>query len=150
MRSELHRCARFGDLERVKQLVAGGVDVEETERDDNNGMTALSLASLYHHYEIVVYLVEHGADVTHAGGVGKTALHWACGCNNLSSVIHLLEHGATITGTCMEGKTALLHAVYGGHLEVVQYLLSSKGGASISETDDAGNLLSCWQITTQR
>ena len=36
-------------------------------------------------------------------------------------------------------KEALLCAAANGSLEVVQYLLSSKGGASITETDNNGN-----------
>jgi ankyrin repeat protein len=37
-----------------------------------------------------------------------------------------------------KGKTALLHAAEGGNLEVVQYLITSEGGASITEADDVG------------
>jgi ankyrin repeat protein len=136
MTNELHRCAEFGDLQRLKQLVEGGATIEEVDED---GMTALLMASERGHYEIVVYLVEHNANVAHIDEVGTTALHWACMSGKLSSVKCLLEHGARVTERSEDGQTPLLYAALHGSLEVVQYLLSSEGGASISETDDDGN-----------
>ena len=72
MSRELRFCASTGILERVQQLVEGGADIDET---DDEGITALMLASLQGHYEIVVYLVEHGANVAHTDDDGMTALH---------------------------------------------------------------------------
>jgi ankyrin repeat protein len=63
----------------VKVLVEGGADIEEL---DDNGMTALMLASLYVHcgVEIVKYLVEHGANVAHKGqwrhDCTPLGIHW--------------------------------------------------------------------------
>jgi hypothetical protein len=138
MSNELHECAEFGELERVKQLVEGGANIEEL---DDEGMTALLLASETGRSEIVVYLVEHGANVAHTDGYGKTALRLACIDGTLSTVKCLLGHGATTVERSNDGKTALLHAAFRGSLEVVQYLLSVEGGASIteSESDDEGN-----------
>jgi ankyrin repeat protein len=46
-------------------------------------MTALILASVNGELEIVVYLVEHGANVAHTDSEGMTALHGACANGNL-------------------------------------------------------------------
>jgi ankyrin repeat protein len=102
MSNELHECTQSGDLERVQQLVEGGANIEET---DEEGMTALLLASLEDHFEIMVYLVEHGANVAHGDEGGMTALHWACIDGNLSSVRYLLEHGASIAERDHKGRT---------------------------------------------
>jgi ankyrin repeat protein len=83
-----HERAESGDLERVKQLVQGGANIEETNEDD---MTTLLLASQEGHFDIVVYLVEHGANVAHTDSEGTTALHWACANMNLPTVKCLLE-----------------------------------------------------------
>jgi hypothetical protein len=136
MGNELHECAESGDLERVKQLVEGGANIEETNGD---GMTALLLASQEDHFDIVVYLVEHGANIAHTDSEGTTALHCACANGNLPSVTYLLARGASIAERNDEGRTALLYAVEHSHLQVIKYLLSSKGGASITQTDDDGN-----------
>jgi hypothetical protein len=133
---ELPRCANSGNLERVRELVEGGANIEET---NEFGESALMLASLRSHFGIVVYLVEHGANVAHTDSDGTTALHWACVNGNLPTVKGLLEHGATSTDRDSEGMTSLLHAAEYGSLEVVQHLLSSEGGASITETDNEGN-----------
>jgi ankyrin repeat protein len=105
MSNELHRCLRFGILERVKQLVEGGANIEMSDED---GMTALILASLFDNFKIVVYLVEQGANVAHADDEGKTALHWAGLVGNLSSVKILLEHGARIADRDDMDMTAFL------------------------------------------
>jgi hypothetical protein len=141
MNTVLHHCAASGDLEGVKQLVEGGADIEETDED---GMTALLLASENGRFKVVVYLVEHAANVAHTDIIGMTALHCACDvvecdARNLTCVRYLLEHGARITERSNDGKTALLYAAEFGSLEIIQYLLSSEGGASIAETDDEGN-----------
>jgi ankyrin repeat protein len=136
MSSELHQWAITGNLERVKQLVEGGADIEDIAED---GMTVLSCASEYGRFDVVAYLVGRGANVAHTGSGGMTALHFACINRNLLCVIYLLEHGAKITERDNEGKTVLLHAAENGSLEIIQYLLSSEGGASITETDDMGN-----------
>jgi hypothetical protein len=136
MNTVLHHCAASGDLEGVKQLVEGGANIEET---DDDGMTALLLASTNGHFEVVVYLVENGANVAHTDIIGMTALHCACSDGDILCVTYLLKHGARITERSNDGKTVLLYAAEGVNLEIIQYLLSSEGGASITETDDEGN-----------
>jgi hypothetical protein len=135
MSNELHDCTATGKLERVKQLVEGGTNIDGV---DDDGMTALFLASLNGAFEILVYLVEHGAKVDHTDSKRRTALHCASADGKLSLVKYLLEHGARITERDDDGMTALLWAAKRGHLEVMQYLLSSEGGASITETDNEG------------
>jgi hypothetical protein len=136
MSNELCYCSAAGNLERVKQLVEGGANIEEPT---GNGMTALLFASLNGRFEILVYLVEHGANMAHISSIGMTALLYACTHTNLSSVTYLLEHGARITERSEDGKTALLHAAEHTNLEIIEHLLSSEGGVSITETDNGGN-----------
>jgi ankyrin repeat protein len=83
MSSELHHCAASGNLERGKQLVEGGTNMEEL---DGNSMTALSLASRKGRFDIVAYLVECSENVAHTGYKGRTALHCACTNMNLPTV----------------------------------------------------------------
>jgi ankyrin repeat protein len=108
MSNDLHWCTEYGDLEKVKQLVEGGANIEESQF----GKTALIVASLKGYFEIVVYLVEHGANVAHFDKDGKTALHWACDGRprDLSLVIFLLEHGASVADRDSRGMTAFLYA----------------------------------------
>jgi ankyrin repeat protein len=76
MNSELCNCAALVNLESVQHLAEGGANIEET---DFLGMTALSKASFNGHFEIVVYLVDRGANVAHTDREVFTVLHGACG-----------------------------------------------------------------------
>jgi hypothetical protein len=102
-------------------------------------MAVLSVACLNGHFDIMVYLVEHGANVSQTDNEGINALHCASIYGDLSSVKYLLEHGARATERSNGGMTALLFAAEQGSLEMIRYLLSSEGGASITETDKAGD-----------
>jgi ankyrin repeat protein len=133
--NELHGYAKAGNLERVKQMVDGGADIDEPDR---RGKTALLHASYAGELMTVIYLVDHGANIAHADSAGMTALHFASINGRLSTVEYLLKHGARITERSDEGMTALLLATEDDGLEVIQYLLSSEGGGSISETNNEG------------
>jgi hypothetical protein len=139
MSYELRSCAAAGNLERVKELVEGGANIEET---DNVGMTPLLRASLESQFKVVVYLVELGANVKHIARNCLTALLCAAMSTfplNLSTVTYLVEHGARITDRCSKNKSPLLYAALNGSLEMVKYFLSAAVGSSITEIDDAGN-----------
>lgn len=55
----------------VKALLEAGADINHA---DNEGHTALILASEYKRVEVVKILLENGADVNHADNAGRTAL----------------------------------------------------------------------------
>lgn len=63
-------------------------------------MTALLQASCQGYHQIMVYLIEHGADVNVIGDVGfncqLSPLHLACSYGFLDVVKLLIEHGADL------------------------------------------------------
>lgn len=63
---------------------------------DSLGDTALIKACDHCNYEIVVYLVEHGADVSIRGFMNKTALNHANDCFNSQISDYLWERGARL------------------------------------------------------
>lgn len=90
--ARLHDAVLFGDLERVKVLIAEGVslDSEYGMRSD----TPLMIAAACGRLEIVEYLVREGADIDKQGGNGRSALIWATIKDHLDIVKSLLAHGA--------------------------------------------------------
>jgi hypothetical protein len=137
MSNELHHCASIGDMSSVTELVESGANIDETDED---GKTALLLASEEDHGDIVLYLVERGANVAHTDGRGMTALHYSVAeGEDILTMRYLLEVGASVAERSDNGMTVLLHAAAHGNLEAVQYLLSPEGGASMSESDYAGH-----------
>ena len=55
---ELNEACKTGNLERVKELIAGGADVNI---QNNDGYTALIFASAYDYISVVQELILHGA-----------------------------------------------------------------------------------------
>ena len=95
---------------------------------NDNGHTALHLAAMYGHSELVATLLQKKANFrVEDGARGWTALHWAADQGKLSTVRVLLENGADVEkGTSVGGMTPLHLATENGHLEVVEALLESK------------------------
>ena len=66
----LHNACRDGDTERARQEL----NAIPVDKKDENGMTALMVASEKGHVDVVRALVELGADVAQAKPDGMTAL----------------------------------------------------------------------------
>ena len=101
------------DIDRVKELLDSGVDPNIVEE---NGYTALTLASLYGCAEIVRLLLDSKADPNIQDKWGLTALKLAAGLNNLSTVKILLDYDDIDTNIRdNSGMTALMIAEKKGH-----------------------------------
>ena len=64
--------ADHGDLEAVRLLVEAGADVDSRGLNDD---TALIAAARRAHYDVVLYLLEHGADHKLANRSDDTLIH---------------------------------------------------------------------------
>lgn len=122
-----------GELEQVKMLIEKeGVDINAKESEI--GATALLVASVKGHLEIVQYLINKGADINAKGDKVVTALMGASAAGHLAVVKALVEgkkgllsmfsKGADINAKDNDGITALMGASMKGHLEVVKYLIN--------------------------
>ena len=87
-----------------------------------NYETALMKALEYGYFEIVKYLVKHGADVNARDNTNKTALMYASKWGQLEMVKCLVEHGADINTKDIDDKTALKYAFENHFSEIVRYL----------------------------
>jgi hypothetical protein len=74
IRSEFLMAVTEGDIGRVKDLLASGVDADTRDR---NGNTALMLAAGMGDLKMARLLLEHGADAHSRNTRGLTALGWA-------------------------------------------------------------------------
>lgn len=87
MTTALHVACLQGDLSAVKRLI------EEVHIDvnyiDRTGSTALMYAAYSGHFEIVKYLVEHGANLTIKNLKGGTAVRYAAYASNKKIVEYL-------------------------------------------------------------
>jgi cytohesin len=84
----LRKAVRNGDLQKVKQAMANGLDINAT---DGNNNTALDLA--LKNKEIAELLIAEGADVNAKDEDGETPLDWAIEKNHTETADLLRKHG---------------------------------------------------------
>jgi len=111
-----------GDLESLKKLVSGGVDVEIK---DMYGYTPLIGASVDGHFKIMKYLIEEcNANVEAKSNNEYTPLHSASANGHFEIVKYLIEECNTnVEVKNKDGNTPLIYASSYGHLEIVKYLI---------------------------
>ena len=88
----LHRAAERGELELVKKLIAAGVDKNVTAgrwRD-----TPLHRAAIYHHKEVVIFLINSEVDLNIMDAYGSTVLDDAIGWDDKVIIELLRSRGA--------------------------------------------------------
>ena len=125
---ELWRGCENGDLERVRQLIQDGQDVN---RDENRyGWTPLMRAAYSGHDQVVRELIRAGADVNGKDNIKQTALHKASSWGHSSVIKTLAEAGANLNELDWWGVTPLMRAAYYGYANVVVELI--RAGADVS------------------
>ena len=101
----IHEAAVEGNIEAVKQHLAGGLDVNVKE--DRYGRTPLHRAAAFGDKEIVELLIAEGADVNAQNGGGPAPLHYAAGEGRKEIVELLIAKGADVNAAMKNGHTAL-------------------------------------------
>jgi hypothetical protein len=102
----LMRAAEQGDVERVRQLLDQGADINEVSYGLNR-WTALHGAAWKGHPEIARLLIRRGADVNAVTNTGLTALQVAQGNGHQDVVAVILEEtGRAVQQPAQEVKTA--------------------------------------------
>jgi ankyrin repeat protein len=123
--------AERGDLETIRAKLAAGVSVNAQVR---SGSTALTMAAAAGHGEIVVFLLEMGADVNLATNEGMTAIH----CTKAPDTIRaLVRHGADPNCAANYGHRPL-HLAAGRRYDERQVRCLVELGADVNATDDSG------------
>ena len=109
---DLESAAGLGRIDVVKTYFHsnGNLKPPATKRQLQNGFL---WACMYGREDVVIFLLEHGADVHDPADTGATALHWAAGAGHLGLVKRLLQHGALLEVINRWGGTVLEHAGHG-------------------------------------
>ncbi|KAG0766809.1 hypothetical protein G6F57_007806 [Rhizopus arrhizus] len=103
-RTKIFYFTSSGSLEKVKELVERGADVNHK---DHAGWTPLHEAALKGQYKVAKYLIEHGAIVNARGFEDDTPLHDACSYGFFDCVQLLVDSGANVYAMNTEKQTPL-------------------------------------------
>lgn len=118
----LHWSVYEGDLDRTRELIRAGADVNAA---NHYGATAMQLAAQTGDAAMIRLLLKAGADPDSPNPEGETALMAVARTGNVEAARALLEHGATIDAReRWGGQTALMWAAARAHPQMVRFLLS--------------------------
>ena len=84
--------------------------------------------------EVVMLLLENGADATARTSTGSSALHLTAGTGDLGCARKLIEYGADINCRDVAGRTPLYSAASNGQRRMIAFLLNARADASIATT----------------
>ncbi|XP_065350029.1 palmitoyltransferase Hip14 [Cloeon dipterum] len=139
---DIVKATQYGALERVRELIEGGVDVNAA---DGETVTLLHWAAINNRRELIRYLIGVGAIVDAVGGeLQSTPLHWATRQGHLGSVALLMQYGADPTLRDGEGCSCIHLAAQFGFTAVVAYLVAK--GVNVNLQDKAGMTPLMWSV----
>ncbi|WMC11642.1 ankyrin repeat domain-containing protein [Oceanimonas pelagia] len=119
---QLRAAAIKGDAERIVTLLEQGAGLES--RDDD-GRTALMLATRHNRVEAARVLIAAGADVNAKDHIHDSPYLYA-GASGYNDILALtLAHGADLASTNRYGGTALIPAAERGHVDTVNMLIAA-------------------------
>ena len=129
---EFCRACQEGNLSKVKSMVERGHDVNEEDKDYGLYRTPLMFAAGKGRFDVVKYLINHGADVSKTNYREQTALHYAGKYGHLEVVELLLSKGAGIDVEDELCCTSLMVAAVRGRSDITLHLINH--GADLNKT----------------
>jgi ankyrin repeat protein len=124
--------ARQGDVERVRALTAGAVDVNATAAD---GATALHWAAHRDDLQMADLLIRAGANVRATNRYGVEPLSLAAENGSAAMLDRLLRAGASANAALPHGETALMTAARTGRPDALETLIAA--GADVNAREAA-------------
>ena len=119
----LHYASMRGDLKVVELLYSKDLHCQ-MDVEDHSQCTPLMLAAGKGHNDILLYLINHGADVSKKDVRKRTALHHASESGHLEVTELLLSKGAEIDLEDGDHCTPLMLAAKRGHNDVSLHLIN--------------------------
>lgn len=131
---EFLTAAEQGQLEKLKECLANGVDINVTNRQ---GRTAIINASLNRHYECISLLIEAGADIDKQDQTCFNPFLLSCLNNDLTLLRLVLPANPNLDLLTRFGGVGITPASEKGHVEIVRELLE-KTEINVNHTNFVG------------
>ena len=136
--SDLITAVAYQDLDKVKNLIEAGVDINYQE--ESAGATALIMSAMYNFGDIARYLIGKGADISIKNNAGHTALMASAGSSE--EVFDLLvANGADMSVKLEDGTSAFMLSISGVMSDFVGFGNARKlldNGADVDESFTSG------------
>ncbi|XP_007230427.3 ankyrin repeat domain-containing protein 63 [Astyanax mexicanus] len=125
----------------VLDALDGRIINSKTESSRTPLMYAVSLQDPGTRSKFTHLLLEKGADVNSRDEHGRTALSLACELGHLDAVKILVQFNADPEVTDTWGNSALMYAAYGGHNQILEFLMRAfkRFGLKLDHTNQAGH-----------
>jgi ankyrin repeat protein len=133
----LFAAVQNSNLQNVKELINGGIDVNTKEVDLGN--TPLHHAATHNaNVDILKYLLSQGAKVNAKDNAGSTPLHHAAKNNtNVDILKYLVSQGTDVNEKDKDGFTSLHFAArHNANVEIVKYLVSQRAKVNATSEGD--------------
>jgi len=128
----LHKAARWGNLEQIRQHVANGADVNAK---NEFGHTALHEAAYYGQTEAIKALIQAQADISaKSRQIGETPLHFAAMTGQVKAMNVLIRAGADVNAKSKTFDFTPLHnAARDGHTEAIKALIQANADVNAKD-----------------
>lgn len=144
---KIYDLIKNGDLELVKEIVI--TDKKLLDFVTPFG-TWLHVATRAGKLDMIKFLVESGMDININEGVPKSApIAHAASEGEISIVEFLFENGA-ILDTSDPNRNPLFSAIYGGHLDIVKYLVLNGIDINTKYTGDTMQNMGAYEFAIER
>jgi len=130
--SPIHMAAYFGELDKIKSLVAKDVNVNEK---DTAGFTPLHSAVCGKQIKTTDFLLSNGADANAKDNWGWTPLIWAIWNHDLNTIKLLVDKGAKADVPDEQGFTPLTWATWEQNKDIVKVIISKEPNINTEDTD---------------
>ena len=115
---------RGGELAKVEKLLRNS-DVDVNEEVGEYEVTALHFAAENGHVDVVIVLLDNGADVNIVDAYNATALHYTAENGHVDVAKTLIQNGADVNAADFEKLTALHHTAEYAHIDVAKVLIQN-------------------------
>lgn len=96
---ELYNAVKAGKIEKIRELIRNGADVNYVFRPEEYGNTPLHMAAYFAMNDVIKLLIDNGAGVNSYSLEGKTPLDYAVERHNREETVSLLLRNGAIDGT---------------------------------------------------
>lgn len=135
-RTVLHSAVRSWSAAIVKMLLQAGAEIDARDRSMGAGTPLIWAAGwFYRNTDILVTLLQHGADVNAKDSNDTTALTWAVAFGQYDNCKVLIEHGADVNAKNRQGVTPLFVAISHGSFDICKLLLENDADVSCVTPD---------------